>query len=134
MRSLLRDGSLQRVTFAHAPEELPASHYERVHLNDLLKAVHSKIDANGDGIITRAELQRFLSTHRLEHLSPLLDSGPAPEAFAFADFQKFVLDTHLLSLERDAAHGEREYFAAHASLVGVLSECFFDRADVRACP
>lgn len=99
--SLMREGSLQRVGIVHSPERLPAVTHDRVILSDLLvpraadesaRPVHAQVDADGDGTVTRSELQQFLARHRLEHLAPLLDEA-APRDLGFADFKNFLLDT-----------------------------------------
>jgi len=121
---LLSDGSLRRVSIKQEPELLPAAApHGRVVLSDLLQAAHAAVDSDGDGTVTRAELQGFLEAHRLLHLAPLL-AETTPETLSFAEFKNYLLDTHVLTFEPDSS-----VFGVHLSLVHVVSECFFDGAD-----
>lgn len=122
---MLSDGSLQRVSMRAEPEELPAAPHEQVVLSDLLQALHRAVDSDGDGKVTRAELQSFLEAHGLLHLAPLL-AETTPETLTFSEFKNYLLDTHIVSF----APGEsNSVFGVHISLVWSVSECFFDSAD-----
>ena len=119
---------VQHVRIVHTPEELPAASHDRVGLHDLLRAVHNAVDSDGDGRVTRDELAQYLHAHQLQQLTPSLKEM-APEHLSFADFKNFLLHTHIVSHECDVAKSDKEVFGAHASLVGLLSEAFFDSAD-----
>ena len=113
----LRSGLLQRISFVHRPEALPAATHERVTLNELLQAVHRQVDANSDGVITHDEMRAFMDAHGLEHLAPLL-----------AD-----LGVHVQHVDAEAAaRGDESQYAISSSstLVGLVADVLFDEADV----
>ena len=56
----LRSGLLQRISFVHKPEALPAATHERVTLNELLQAVHRQGDANSDGVVDVLDLLKVI--------------------------------------------------------------------------
>ena len=125
-QGLLRSGPLKNVAFVQQEAAVPAVDHGRVVLLDLLRAVHRDADADGDGKITHNELTDFLGRHRLEHLEPMV--GPlvgARTELSFGDFKALLLGTNLLSL--DDVGGE---YSVHKSLVSIVTEVFFDDADV----
>ena len=128
----LRSGLLQRISFVHKPEALPAATHERVTLNELLQAVHRQVDANSDGVITHDEMRAFMDAHGLSHLAPLLADLGSPDDLAYADFKELLLGTHVLHVDAEAAaRGDESQYAISSSstLVGLVADVLFDEAD-----
>ena len=129
----LRSGLLQRISFVHKPEALPAATHERVTLNELLQAVHRQVDANSDGVITHDEMRAFMDAHGLDHLAPCLADLGSPDDLAYADFKELLLGTHVLHVDAEAAaRGDESQYAISSSstLVGLVADVLFDEADV----